>query len=139
MCVIDCRFFCRFRFHRQNRRMVVRVTRVPPPASSYLRPGPAKKRIKLRTLVESKLVNHCKLGLENWKHLPWHNNAYAGPNSLGKPIRSRRDIHENSKLPFFGDIFGLKSGSQLQKSSFPIKAKIGIIVPYQGENWCRQS
>ena len=50
----------------------------------------------------SNLVNRCKLGLENWKHWLWHNNAYwyAGPNSFENPTRSRRDIQENSKLPF---------------------------------------
>ena len=48
---------------------------------------------------------------------------------FGYATRSRRDIQESSKLPFFGDIFGLKSVWQLKKTSFPIKLKVGVDSP----------
>ena len=60
------------------------------------------------SFIESKLVNHCKLGLENWKHWPWLYSAYAGPNSLRIPLELAEIIQENSKLPIFGDIFGIQ-------------------------------
>ena len=41
------------------------------------RAGPAKKRIK--GFLKPNLVNHCKVGLQNWTHWPWRNSAYAGP------------------------------------------------------------
>ena len=43
----------------------------------------------------------------------------------------RRDIQENSitKLPIFGDIFGLQSGRMTAPK---------IVAPEQGEIWCRQ-
>ena len=41
-------------------------------ALRYYELGRPKSALKL---VKSNLVNHCKLGLENWKHCPWHDNA----------------------------------------------------------------
>ena len=54
---------------------------------------------------------------------------YSQVQTVWNPTRSRRDIQENSNLPIFGNIFGLKFVWQLQESSFPIKLT----------NWWRQS
>ena len=93
-----------------------------------VRVRPNKNRVK------SNLVNYCKLGLENWKHWPWQNNSryirYAGPNNL----RIRLDLAEISKktlITIFWRVFGLQICVK-----FPPKK---LVVPDQGENWCRQS
>ena len=75
--------------------------------------------------LKSNLVNHWKLGLENWKHRQWHNSsAYAGPNSL----RIRLDLAEISNKTqnylFLATFFA----KNLNDSST-------IVVPDQGENW----
>ena len=76
--------------------------------------------------LESKLANHCKLGIENWKHWPWLNSAYAGPNTS----RIRLELAEISKktqnYPFFATFLAYNSVWQHQKSSFPVKVKSGV-------------
>ena len=89
---------------------------------AYVRTSWASQKADKAPCYESKLVNHCKFGLEIRKNWPWLNSSYAGP------TRTRRDIQENSKLPFFGDIFGLQMCVTALK----------IILPDEGEKWCRQ-
>ena len=45
-----------------------------------VRAGPANKRKIF--LKKSYLENHCKLGLENGKHWPWHNSVHTSPDIL---------------------------------------------------------
>ena len=49
--------------------------------------------------LKSNLVNHWKLGLENWTRWPWHNSqCICKSKQFGNPTRSRRDTHENSQF-----------------------------------------
>ena len=78
--------------------------------------------------LESNLVNHGEVGHGRRKRWPWHNSAYADQN-IWDPTQARRDIQENSKLPFSGNIFRIHSWWQLRKSSFPTKMKPGVDHP----------
>ena len=82
-----------------------------------------------QSFLESKLVNHCKLGLQIWKHWPWLNSANAGPNSL----RIRLEFAEMSKKTqnyhFLATFFGLQICMTAPK----------IVFPDQGGIWRRQS
>ena len=50
---------------------------------------------------------------------------------MGNPTRSRRDIRENSRLPFFGDNFGPKNYIRMTAPK--------IVLPDLGKTWCMQT